>query len=258
MDVNININFGITEQLQASVTRIADALENRHTARTLADIITNLGKLGKAVAKERAGQPSEKEEPACEEEKVPQPQAVSETDPAAPSTEKKPRRVRRTKATEPTPEEAPATPEEAPATPEEPAPSPVSSAEIASPQPEDEPTDDLPFDDIFPDAAPAPSQPQEEAHDLSLEQFRINLNAIRDKLGLNDGQPNFGMKRSFNTLARKLMPYYGGDKADMLTPANLYWYCWQLSEISLEDGEFTTPDYPITPEQVEELKKAPF
>lgn len=250
MDLNININFRVEQQTLDAITSVASSMSESgllHRAEALVSAAFKDPSLATYIKKvcEESGE-QVKEEPASEtvlQDVTAAPDSSSDTAsdaPAEPQPEK-PKRVRRIKAqpAEQHPEEAPATPEEASANPEE---APATTSEQS----------DLPFSvDEEPVKAEIPT--------LSIDGFRQKLDAIRDTLGLNDGQPNAALKREFTKLARELMPYYGGDKSDMLTPANLYWYAEQLSRISLDDNnEFTRPKPAITPGQVEELKKAPF
>lgn len=245
MDLNININFRVEQQTLDTIRTVASSMSESgllHRAEALVSAAFKDPSLATYI-KKVCEEPGEqvKENPASEtvlQDVTAAPDSSSDTTsdaPAEPQPEK-PKRVRRTKAQ---PAEQQTTPEEASATPEE-APAPASEQS------------DLPFSvDEEPVKAEIPT--------LSIDGFRQKLDAIRDTLGLNDGQPNAALKREFTKLARELMPYYGGDKSDMLTPANLYWYAEQLSRISLDDNsEFTRPNPAITPGQVEELKKAPF
>lgn len=135
------------------------------------------------------------------------------------------------------------------------------SAEVENqsedPQSEDPQSEDpwaLPFPPEYSAAGSTRERPE-----MTLDTARQVLADTRQRLLLEEGQEHFDKKRDFNNAVKRLITYYGGDRLSALTPANLYWAAEQITRIQLaDDGTFLVSPSIITPEQVEEFKNAPF
>ncbi len=257
MELNININLNATPAMQELVKTVCEAYTIKKAAQLAAKII-----------REREGivapDDEEPESPADDEVKEQSQQApAAEAHASGDSAEEQtPKRKRRSKKEMQM--EAPATEEEAfnmrgdkpvneetSAAPEDLAPKALAPEASAEAQAQAEAQSDLPF-------AKETGEDEAPRTEMSIDAFRVKLDQIRDRLGVNEGQPNFEHKNAFTRFARDLMVYYGGTRSEQLTPANLFWYAVQLSSTKLENGGFTCKEPSITTEQVKEYSEAPY
>ena len=256
MELNININLGITPELKETVNHICASCL-----------------LGPYLIVKRKGEASAPEE-APESQSPAQPEGAPAGSPSVASAEEAPasKRGRRSKKAEPTPAES--TPSEAPATPDE----AVSRITVPSGSPEGQqeaPASDLPFASETGEADPAPAIPEPASEitvpaaspagpteaprpEMSLPEWKAILADTRTRLLLGDGQANVAHKRKFIALVRSLSSYYGSDTPSQLTPANLYYLAKQVQSITFDGEHFFAEDSAITPEQVADNQKAPF
>lgn len=244
LSINVNVNFNVAPEVESLVKRVCDVYSGRRTAKLLAGMIRAIEDRENS---DDQTSPSESEHPETENAENAENAPTSE----APEEPKKKRTKRSKAAQEPAKEakeddaQKPSQEETLDYTAEE---APMNTTEMPEAE---EGTSDLPF--AAETGENKPSRPN-----MGLDDFRIALDQLRDRLGVNEGQANFEHKREFTQFARQMMAYYGADKTDQLTPTNLFYYAVQLAGTKFENGAFTSVKPSITPEQVEEYKKAPF